>query len=160
MRVTKASPASRRSKARPARPASRPNPRALILIDGEPIRKKARKAYEKARRDLDNARLQLDQFYTQDRPAFQRWMNTTFGQQVTALRELSRLVSEKQQLIAEIDYFAWEQGVSEAEAFAAVLRRREQPEAPPVPRCCLCWGPLRPAYGTAPYAISGRNGTI
>ena len=129
MRVTKAAPATRRSKARPARPASRPNPRALIPIDGEPIRKQARKAYDKARRDLDNARLQLDQFYTQDRPAFQRWMNTTFGQQVTALRELSRLVSEKQQLIAEIDYFAWEQGVSEAEAFAAVLRRREQPEA-------------------------------
>lgn len=134
MKVTKASPLKRRSKARPTKAATLPYLRALIPIDGEPIRKKARKAYDKARRDLDHARLQLDQFHTQDRPAFQRWMNTRFGQQVTALRELSRRVSEKQQLIAEIDHFVWEHDVSEAEAYAAVQHRREQPaQADPKP---------------------------
>lgn len=110
------------------------SPRALIPINGEPIRKQARKAYEKARRDLDQARLQLDQFHTQDRPAFQRWMNTTFGRQVTALRELSRLVREKQDLIAEVEDFVWEHDVTEAVAYAAVQHRREHPaEADPTP---------------------------
>lgn len=119
----------RPAKPRPAaqRPAQTPAPpslRALIPIDGEPIRKKARRAYEKARRDLDQARVQLDQFHTQDRPAYERWMNTHFGQQLTALRELGRQVSEQQQIIAEVEDYLWNHEVSEAEAYAAVQRRR------------------------------------
>ena len=123
---------------RPAQTPAPPSPRALILIDGEPIRKKARRAYEKARRDLDQARVQLDQFHTQDRPAYERWMNTHFGQQLTALRELSRQVSEQQQTIAEVEDYLWNHGVSEAEAYAAVQQRRARsadarPGPPPDP---------------------------
>ena len=114
----------RKSAQRPSQTPAPPSPQALIPIDGEPIRKKARRAYEKARHDLDQARVQLDQFHTQDRPAYERWMNTHFGPQLTALRELSRQVSEQQQTIAEVEDYLWNHEVSEAEAYAAVQRRR------------------------------------
>ena len=104
------------------------NPRALIPIDGEPIRNKARKAYEKARRDLDHARVQIDEFRTQHQPAFQRWINTNFGSQLTALRELREQVSEQQRLIAEVENYIWNHDVREAVAYAAVQHRREHPE--------------------------------
>ena len=114
--------------------AARSNPRALIPIDGKPIRKKARKAYEKARRDLDHARVQIEEFRTQHQPAFQRWINTNFGSQLTALRELREQVSEQQRLIAEVENYMWDHDVSEAVAYAAVQHRREQPvEADPKP---------------------------
>lgn len=121
---------------RPAQTPAPPSPRALIPIDGEPIRKKARRSYEKARRDLDQARVQLDQFHTQDRPAYERWMNTHFGHQLTALRELSRQVSEQQQTIAEVEDYQWHHEVSEAETYAAVQQRRARSAAagsPPEP---------------------------
>ena len=128
----------RPSAQRPSQTPAPPSPRALIPIDGEPIRKKARRAYEKARRDLDQARVQLDQFHDQDRPAYERWMNTHFGQQLTALRELSRQVSEQQQTIAEVEDYLWNHEVSEAEAYAAVQQRRARsadarPGPPPDP---------------------------
>ncbi|MEQ2008518.1 MAG: hypothetical protein ABMA26_17200 [Limisphaerales bacterium] len=124
----------RPSAQRPAQTPAPPSPRALIPIDGEPIRKKARRAYEKARRDLDQARVQLDQFQDQDRPAYERWMNTHFGQQLTALRELSRQVSEQQRIIAEVEDYLKHHEVSEAEAYAAVQQRRARSaEARPGP---------------------------
>lgn len=103
--------------------------RAVIPIDGDPIRKKARKDYEKARRDLDKARLQLEQFHTQDRPAFDRWLNANFGQFLTEIRELSRQAHEQDQLLAEIESYMWSHNVSEAEAYLAVMFRRENPAA-------------------------------
>ena len=36
--------------------------RGLILINGEPVRKKARREYDKAKRNLDTARQEIEQF--------------------------------------------------------------------------------------------------
>ena len=112
-------------------PPSPPEPstRAIIPIDGDPIRKKARKDYEKARRDLDKARLQLDQFHTQDRPAYDRWLHANFGPILTEIRDLARQTHEKGRLIAEVDAYMWAHNVDEVEAYAAVMFRRENPEA-------------------------------
>ena len=125
------------------RPAFKPAPahaqaprpaRALIWIDGDPIRSKARKEYEKARRDLDKARVQIEQFRTQDVPAFGRWMNATFGPQLTESRELSRQLAEQSALLREIDDYMYVFGVGPGEAYAAVMHHREHPEeTPPKP---------------------------
>jgi hypothetical protein len=53
--------------------------RALVRVDGTGIRKKIKKDYEKALRDLENSRRQLDQFHQTDLPQFTRWLNTHFG---------------------------------------------------------------------------------
>ncbi len=124
-------------------PAFRPAPaaahaprptRALIWIDGDPIRSKARKEYEKARRDLDKARVQIEKFQSQDMPAFGRWMNATFGQQLTETREITRQLAEQGALLAEIDDYMFVFGVGPGEAYAAVMHHRAHPEeAPPQP---------------------------
>lgn len=126
-------PASKPAPASAHARAPRP-PRALIWIDGDPIRSKARKEYEKARRDLDKARVQMERFQTQDVPAFTRWMNATFGQQLTESRELNRKLAEQGALLAEIDNYMFLFGVGPGEAYARVLHLRAHPEeAPPQP---------------------------
>src|ERR1035441_4895961 len=47
--------------------------RAIVLVDGAGIRKKIKKDYEKALRDIDNSRRQLDRFHQTDLPQFTRW---------------------------------------------------------------------------------------
>src|ERR1039457_2156050 len=63
--------------------------RALVRVDGTGIRKKIKKDYEKALRDLDNSRRMLDQFQQTDQPHFSRWLNSHFGALLTELRELN-----------------------------------------------------------------------
>ena len=122
-------PASPRPPASKPAPAHAPrSPRALIRIDGDPIRKKARKEYEKARRDLDKARVQIEQFQTQDLPAFARWMNATFGPQLTEIREITRKLAEQSALLQEIDEYMYVFGVGPGEAYAAVMHHRAHPE--------------------------------
>ena len=63
---------------------------ALVRVDGADIRKKIRKAYEKALRDLENSRRLLDRFHQTDQPQFTRWLNSNFGALLTELREMNQ----------------------------------------------------------------------
>src|ERR1035441_10321626 len=53
--------------------------RAIMLVDGAGIRKKTKKDYEKAMRDIDHSRRQLDQFHQTDLPQFTRGMQNVWG---------------------------------------------------------------------------------
>ncbi|MBC8094613.1 MAG: hypothetical protein H7Y43_02260 [Akkermansiaceae bacterium] len=64
--------------------------RAIVPVDGTAIRKKIKKDYEKALRDLDQSRLKLDQFHQTDLPQFTRWSNSHFGALLTELRDLNQ----------------------------------------------------------------------
>ena len=63
---------------------------ALVRVDGADIRKKIRKAYEKALRDLENSRRLLDRFHQTDQPQFTRWLNSNFGALLTELWEMNQ----------------------------------------------------------------------
>jgi hypothetical protein len=63
---------------------------AIVRVDGTRIRKKIKKDYEKALRDLINSRQKLDQFHQTDLPQFTRWLNMNFGVLLTELRGLNQ----------------------------------------------------------------------
>ena len=77
--------------------------RALVRVDGAGIRKKIKKDYEKALRDLENSRRQLDQFHQTDLPQFTRWLNTHFGALLTELRELNQKMAADEELIIQVE---------------------------------------------------------
>src|SRR5580693_8545440 len=85
----------------PATPHDHPasHSRALVRVDGTAIRKKIKKDYEKALRDLENSRRQLDQFHQTDLPQFTRWLHSHFGALLTELRELTHKIAADEQLI-------------------------------------------------------------
>lgn len=105
--------------------------RALALADGAAIRRKLKKDYEKARRDLDKSRGQLDQFHQTDQPEFTRWLNRHFGALLTEIRELSQKLAADEDLIFLVEGEVMFGGISHARAYQRVMALREQPEPPP-----------------------------
>ena len=104
--------------------------RALVPVDGAGIRKKIKKDYEKALRDLDNSRRQLDQFQQKDLPQFSRWLNTHFGELLTELRELGRKISIDEGLIFQVENEMLFRGGSYARAYQRVMEFLENPRPP------------------------------
>jgi hypothetical protein len=102
---------------------------AIIAIDGTPLRKKAQRAYQKALRDLDAAKAQLNEFHERDQPAYSRWISRNFGALLTEIRELESKLFEAQQLVVEVEqeyFFGGRRSI--ASAYREVMRRRAQPE--------------------------------
>jgi hypothetical protein len=97
------------------------------------VRKKLKKAYEKALRDLDLARRQLDQFLQTDQPQFTRWLNSHFGALLTELRQLSQKIAADEQLIFNVESEVLFGGGSYGRAYQRVMEYRDHPEPPPRP---------------------------
>lgn len=105
--------------------------RAVVLVDGSAIRKKIKKAYEKALRDLDKSRRDLDQFHQTDLPRFTRWLNAHFGELLTELRELSQKLAADEELIFLVQGEVMFNGGSQAQAYKRVVEIREDLERRP-----------------------------
>jgi len=124
----------RKSRSHPSYQAPPANPcRALVLADGAAIRKQIKKDYEKALRDLEKSRQQLDQFDQADKPQFIRWLNTHFGALLTELREFGRKLAADEELIFQVQCEIQFGGGPAARAYQRVMKQRENPEPPPAP---------------------------
>ena len=106
---------------------------ALVLVDGTEARKKVKKEYDKARRDLENSRHQLDQFHQADLPQFSQWLNSHFGAVLTELRELSQKLAADEELVYLVESEVFVGGGSYARAYKRVIEARDNPEPPPPP---------------------------
>lgn len=120
---------SRRKKPK-RHPTKRKVCRALICVDSTAIRKKAKRAYEKTRADLDRARLEVDRFHSKDKPEFEKWLNSTFGRLLTEIRETGQKLEERRRLIFEVESEAYCHGISYKQAYRRVMERRENPPGP------------------------------
>ena len=104
---------------------------ALVRVDGTDIRKKIRKAYEKALRDLENSRRMLDRFHQTDQPQFTRWLNSNFGALLTELRELNQKLAADDAIVILVQNEVLFGGSSYARAYQRVMEIKENPEPPP-----------------------------
>lgn len=104
---------------------------ALVLVDGTAARKKVKKDYDKARRDLENSRQQLDQFHQADQPQYTQWLNSHFGALLTELRELSQKLAVDEALVYLVESEVFLGGGSYARAYQRVIAARDNPEPPP-----------------------------
>src|ERR1019366_7508310 len=107
--------------------------RALVRVDGAGIRKKIKKDYEKALRDLENSRRQLDQFHQTDLPQFTRWLNAHFGALLTELRELNLKMAADEAIGFMVQNEVMFGCGSYARAYKRGMELRDNPEPPPPP---------------------------
>jgi hypothetical protein len=104
-----------------------------VRVDGSVIRKKIKKDYEKALRDLDNSRRVLDQFQQTDQPQFTRWLNSHFGALLTELRELNLKMAADEVIVFMVQNEVMFGGGSYARAYQRAMELRDNPEPPPPP---------------------------
>lgn len=104
---------------------------ALIPIDGQPIRERARQEYQKVLRDLRRARADLERFEKKDKPGFNRWLHRQFGALLTELRETQQKLLSSRRLLLEIESEAFAANCSHLRAYEQVMWRRQHPEAEP-----------------------------
>ena len=102
-----------------------------MRVDGAEIRKKIRKAYEKALRDLENSRRLLDRFHQTDQPQFTRWLNSNFGALLTELREMNQKLAADHAIVILVQQEVLFGGISYARAYQRVMAIKENPEPPP-----------------------------
>ncbi len=122
-----------RRKQNRAKPTVPCGPWSLIKVNGHPIREKARREYERARRDLGKAQAEIERFEEHDQPSYHRWFHQQFGALLTQLREVSGKLQAQQMLLFEIESEAFERGCSFTHAYERVKKRQEQPEPAPAP---------------------------
>lgn len=69
-------------------------PAPLLEIDQTPILKKALTRCRRLRNELHKKQDALKHFEEEDQPAYEKWLNTNFGAELTKLRELRQQVSD------------------------------------------------------------------
>src|SRR3984957_19653984 len=104
--------------------------RRIIAINDGPLRKHASKECNRAMAKLEKARAELRRFEQEDRPSFGRWMAATFGALLAELRDNVHLIHEQEILIQAVETeMIWSHHGSPRKAYAAVMKRRESPDA-------------------------------
>ena len=110
---------------------SRHGCQALIVIDATPIRKKAKRDYERALHDLEQTRSQAEEFHKEDKPRFLLWLNSHFGALLTEVREASQKLEIHRQLMFEVESEVLFSNISYGRAYQRVLQRKDHPEPQP-----------------------------
>ena len=102
----------------------------IVLVDEAPLRKRAATEFKRTMTKLEKSRAEWRRFEAEDRPAFSRWLASTFGALLTEIRENARLIDEQGALVEEVEMeMLWGSQRSPQKAYAAVMKRREHPEA-------------------------------
>jgi hypothetical protein len=104
----------------------------IVLLDQEPLRREAASECRRAMARLEEARTEWKRFEREDKPAFGRWMASTFGALLTRIRETVELIRQKETLVHEVEMeMAMGGARSPRMAFAKVQRQRDQSASEP-----------------------------
>lgn len=128
----------RKRSPRKAKPASKfagtprrlSSDRRIILLDQEPLRRKAASECNKAMARLEKAKAEWNRFESEDRNGFQRWMASTFGALLSQIRESEQELQEKESLVSAVELEAIFGGGGYRAAYKRVTEERDRPPAP------------------------------
>lgn len=112
--------------ARPLRARQTNSCRILVIIDQEPLRRKASRECSKLEKRVDRLRLQVARFETNDGPAFERWKASRFGPDMARIQELENQIQEKAGFIQAVREEAFYSGCTLREACHRVKRHLSQ----------------------------------
>src|SRR6266852_1594965 len=101
---------------------------AVIWVDGTRVRRRITRQYEKALRDLNVTREQLDRFQNGDVPVYRRWINGEFGALLTEVRETTARLAELDRIFLEVHEEIIFSGLPPSQAYARAMHRRKNPE--------------------------------
>src|SRR4051812_33109581 len=90
---------------------------SLILIDSTQLKKEEQKKCQDGHKKIEAAQRKLDLHETKSTPEFQKWLNSTFGKELTDIRELTQKVNEAEELVEEVYAESYLTGCSHRQAY-------------------------------------------
>jgi hypothetical protein len=100
--------------------------KSLILVDAEPIKRAEQKKCKDVIHQMDLARERLRRFNEESEPAFRQWLHSTFGKEITELRELAQKRSDLYRLLHEVEDYKYYARCSYHQAYKSVIDRMNQ----------------------------------
>jgi hypothetical protein len=94
---------TKKRKGRAAGPKKRSKDRRIVVLDQQPLRRKAASECRRAMVRLEKAKAEWNQFQQKDKAAFGRWVASTFGALLSRLREIEAAVEAKEVLVEEVE---------------------------------------------------------
>ena len=119
------STSTRRRAPRAQSKTSPTEPAPLLVIDQQPILKKALAQCRRLRTELNKKQARLRQFEEEEIAAYQRWYSNEFGAQLTELRELRESLQDHEFVADQIDWFGVYRPEKLAEVFSELMQRLE-----------------------------------
>ena len=99
----------------------------LLVIDNEPIRRRALHEYQKIEKNVIRLRGDIEVFETRDRPEFHRWEATVFGPLLSEIREIESALAKKQHLLQAVEEEAFFSNCSRKAAYRTIMARLTNP---------------------------------
>ncbi|MEM7180320.1 MAG: hypothetical protein AAF518_05380 [Spirochaetota bacterium] len=90
--------------------------KSLLVINEKPIRQKATQKAKRAIKELEKSDQLLSDFNQKDRPAFQKWYNSHFGKELTALREMETSLANLTSQLEDIEFLSYARQITYYEA--------------------------------------------
>jgi hypothetical protein len=103
----------------------------LIPIDGEWLKREIRRRCQETLHRMERVRANLRQFHEDNEPAFDQWLNSQFGRDLTRIRELNHRAQELRAIIGETEEYRFLSRKSYRQAYEEVMRCRTNHEEPP-----------------------------
>lgn len=100
--------------------------RALIVVDQEPIRKKALDKFKRAQKALLKNRAQLSHHLNVVRPSFGHWINGIAGEKMQRVATLQNRLRERALLLDRIEQLVYEEFLSPRKAYEFVNQEFEE----------------------------------
>jgi hypothetical protein len=105
-----------------------PSRKDLMVIDNKPIFKKAITNAKKAMKDLKKKSDELETFEKIDQVEYSKWYNTSFGKNLTELRECEEKIHPLAEIFLEVEKLVAKKRIPHFLAYKEVMYRREHPE--------------------------------
>lgn len=122
--------ASRRHAGRKRRKRTQKISGLPMVVDNEPIWQSARASYTKAWTQMQVLEEKIDAYWRQDVPAYERWVHSHFGRELTELREAALDADDKKAFLDRVVYYEIRWGMSSLEAYARAKSENEMTGAP------------------------------
>jgi hypothetical protein len=102
--------------------------RSLILIDSTKIRKKVVKDLNSTLKKITTAKLDVDKYHKESKPAFVSWYESELGNLIEKIRGLEKKYQEKEWIVREVFAYAEFYQIPPAHAYVRIQERKNTPE--------------------------------
>jgi hypothetical protein len=100
----------------------------LVVIDDTSIRQKLQTSLKRAKTYYQKAQMEWETHQNEALPAYEEWLKRVEGALPMQVAELQRNAYRKQLILDDVENFAYDYGISKAEAFARLMDLLDHPD--------------------------------